>query len=181
MAACWNLFLDQHDVETAFLYGVLPKSQRVYLHPPLGVDLPDDWVLVCLRSLYGLKQSPRLFNEHLSRVIAKLGYIQSKSDPCVWFKISGADFAIVAIVVDDMLHAVSSRRMLYDFSEHMSSTYKMTHLGVPKFMIGIKIAISSSHITLNQEHYIQQLAERFGQSQCAPGQPLRLSPRSHSF
>ena len=113
MAACMNLFLEQHDVQTAFLYGVLPKGQPVYLRPPLGVDLPDDWVFVYLRSIYGLKQSPRLFNEHLSRAIAKLGYVQSKPDPCVWFKHSGADFAIVAIVADDMLHTASSRRLLY--------------------------------------------------------------------
>ena len=165
MAACCNLFLDQHDVSTACLYGVLPKDQRVYLHPPHGVDLPDDRVLVCLRGIYGLKQSPRLFNQHLSRAIAVLNYIQSK---LVWFKHDWRDFVIVAIIVDDMLHAATSRRLLYDFSEHLSSIYKMTHLGVPKLMIGIKISFSDSHIALSQQHYIEQLSRKYGQCSSAP-------------
>ena len=168
MAVCCNLFLDQHDVSTAFLYGILPRDQRVYLHPPHGVDLPDDHVLVCLRGIYGLKQSPRLFNQHLSSAIAALKYIQSKSDPCVWFMHDGSDFAIVAIIVDDMLHAATSRRLLYDFSEHLSSIYKMTHLGTPKLMIGIKISFSDTHIALCQQHYIEQLSRKYGQSDSAP-------------
>ena len=168
MAACYQLHLDQHDVSTAFLYGVLPKDQRVYLHPPHGADLADDHVLVCLRGIYGLRQSPRLFNQHLSRAIAILNYVQSKSDPCVWFKHDGHDFAIVALIVDDMLHAATSRRLLFDFSEHLSSIYKMTHLGVPRLMIGIKISFTSTHIALCQQHYIEQLSQKYGQTKSAP-------------
>ena len=41
-------------------------------------------------------------------------------------------------------------------------------MGVPKFMIGIKIDISESNIALSQQHYIEQLAERFGQTNSAP-------------
>ena len=115
-----------------------------------------------------LETEPAFFNEHLSAALAKLGYTQSKSDPCVFFKSSASGFSIVAIVVDDMLHAASSRALLRTFSAELASTYKMTHLGVPKFMIGIKISISDDQISLCQEQYIDHAVRKFGQQDAAP-------------
>ena len=37
LAAALRLQLCQHDVETAFLYGVLPENERVYLYIPDGL------------------------------------------------------------------------------------------------------------------------------------------------
>ena len=65
IAAARCLYIDQHDIRTAFLYGILPANQRVYLRVSTGLDLPPDVVLFCLRGIYGLRQSPRLFNEYL--------------------------------------------------------------------------------------------------------------------
>ena len=77
LAASRNLFLDQHDIRTAFLYGVLPENQRVYLRVPEGLNLSPDHVLCCLRGIYGLKQSCRLFNIHLNRGLGSIGYTPS--------------------------------------------------------------------------------------------------------
>jgi len=64
LAAYYNLSLHQFDVSTAFLYGLLPEGERVYLNVPEGLEAPPDSVCLCLRGLYGLRQSPRIFNEH---------------------------------------------------------------------------------------------------------------------
>ena len=53
------------DIDLVFLYDVLSEAQRVCLHCPLDVDLPEGECLYLLLTLYGLKQSPRLFNQHL--------------------------------------------------------------------------------------------------------------------
>ena len=39
ITACMGLYLDQHDVRTAFLYGVLPEEQRVYYPPSASTSL----------------------------------------------------------------------------------------------------------------------------------------------
>lgn len=75
--------------------------------------------------------------------IGSIGYSQCKSDPRVFYKRQGTDFSIVTIVVDDMIHAASSKAMMQVFSSQLSKIYEMTHIGVPKFMIDIKISISS--------------------------------------
>ena len=170
LAAVLRLYVSQHDVQTAFLYGVLPAGQRVYLSVPEGLHLPSDKVLLCLKGIYGLglKQAPRLFNQHLTAVIGSLGYSQSRSDPCVFHKQRGHYISILAIVVDDILHIASSQGIIDDFARSMDATYKMKHLGVPQFMVGIKIDMSSSCIRLSQEQFIVQAAIKFGQQDAAP-------------
>ena len=79
----------QHDVQTVFLYGVLPPGQCVYLSVTEGLDLPVNKLLLCVKGIYGLKQAPHLFNQHLTSAISSLGYTRSKSDPCVVFKQKG--------------------------------------------------------------------------------------------
>ena len=170
LAAVLGLYVSQHDVQTAFLYGVLPPGQRVYLAVPEGLHLPADKVLLCLKGIYGLKQAPRLFNQHLTAAISSFGYAQSKSDPCVFFKQKGNYISILAIVVDDILHVASEQSIIDNFTKEMDSRYKMQHLGQPKFMIGIKIDISATSIRLSQQQYIEQAASKFGQDTAAPSQ-----------
>jgi hypothetical protein len=167
-AAARGFKLSQHDIDLAFLYGVLPEHQRVYLYCPLGVSIPADHCLECLLGLYGLKQSPRLFNAHLNAVLGKLGYTQSLSDPCVYFKKSTSSFSLLAIVVDDILHVASSADVIDAFSASMSSIYQMKNLGVPALMVGIKLSVSPARIRLDQSHYIRQVAATFGQLSAAP-------------
>ena len=83
LAAYHDLHLHQYDISTAFLYGILPEHERVYLRVPEGLDAPKDSVCLCLRGLYGLKQSPRIFNEHLDASLKHIGFSKSAFDPCV--------------------------------------------------------------------------------------------------
>ena len=168
LASAQELHLSQHDIDLAFLYGVLPEHQRVYLYKPAGVELPEGQCLMLLLALYGLKQAPRLFNLHLKGVLAKIGYTQSLSDPCVYHLRRGEDFSVVAVVVDDILHAASSPAVITKFAESMSSVYSLKNLGVPSLMVGIHVIVTSSNIKLNQSHYIRQIADTFGQLNAAP-------------
>lgn len=125
------------------------------------MDLPADIVLECLKAIYGLKQAPRLFNLHLKRAISSLGYRQSLSDPCVFFLSHGAQFSILAVVVDDILHAATSQVLVDEFSESMDKTYSMKHLGCPRLMVGIRVTVTSDSLTLDQSHYVRDVAAKF--------------------
>ena len=168
LASAQELQLSQHDIDLAFLYGVLPEHQRVYLHKPEGVELPEGQCLMLLLALYGLKQAPRLFNLHLKGVLAKIGYTQSLSDPCVYHMRRGSDFSVIAVVVDDILHAASSSSIIDKFATSMSSVYSLKNLGVPSLMVGIHVTATARSIKLNQSHYIRQIADTFRQLDAAP-------------
>ncbi len=63
----WTAFFG--DVKTAFLHATLPADQRVYLRPPMTERLHDKTrIWVALKALYGLRQAPRLSQEHLAAV-----------------------------------------------------------------------------------------------------------------
>ena len=139
----------------------------VYLFPPADVDSDSSECLCCLQAIYGLRQSPRLFNQHLDSVLSKLGYRQTLSDPCVYVKRDDDIFSMLVIVVDDILHVASSKDVINNFSTLMSETYAFKNLGVPSLMIGVNIEVTASSIRLNQAHYIRSLAKKFGQLSAA--------------
>ena len=85
LAVSLRLHLHQFDVKTAFLYGFLPDDQRVYLlHPPQGVVVPPGHVLALYKVMYGLKQAPFLWNQHLHSTLTGLSFSHTKFDPCVY-------------------------------------------------------------------------------------------------
>ena len=54
------------------------------------------------RSLYGLKQSERMWYNRLSEYLLKEGYVNNSICPCVFIKKSETGFAIIAVYVDDL-------------------------------------------------------------------------------
>ena len=170
LAALHNLQLHQFDISTAFLYGILPENERVYLNVPEGMTTPPDSVCLCLRGLYGLRQSPRLFNEHLDASLRYIGFSKSILDPCVYYyrNTDTNTLSYAAIVVDDILLCTNDPTHAQRFQDMLKTTYKLTTMGQPEWMIGLKVQKRGRTITLNQERYIMDIATKFGQIDCKP-------------
>uniref|UniRef100_H3G6E3 Reverse transcriptase Ty1/copia-type domain-containing protein n=1 Tax=Phytophthora ramorum TaxID=164328 RepID=H3G6E3_PHYRM len=108
LAAKYGLKLHQMDVKTAFLNGVLDED--IYMAQPDGYvdeDHPDH-VCKLKRSLYGLKQSPRMWNQTIDDFMLKLGFKKCESDLCIYLKRDGQDMIFVALYVDDLILASSN-------------------------------------------------------------------------
>ena len=78
LTAKYGLKLHQRNITTAFLNGDLKES--LYMKQPEGYAIKGKEKLVCkLReSLYGLKQSPRCWNEALDKPVKKTGFEQKQ-------------------------------------------------------------------------------------------------------
>ena len=55
------------------------------------------------KSLYGLKQSPRMWYLKFDAFVLSIGFVRSKSEHCVYFRVENDHLLIVALYVDDML------------------------------------------------------------------------------
>jgi len=73
-----DLEIHQMDVVTAFLANKL--GEEIYVEQPEGFVFGDDMVCKLEKSIYGLKQSPRLRNKRLDEHLRKLGFDQTESD-----------------------------------------------------------------------------------------------------
>ena len=74
----WNVFTG--DISTAFLHALI-TGEDIFIIPPSEFypDQNDVWKLK--RALYGLKNSPRLWQDHFASVMKKLNFDRMKSDP----------------------------------------------------------------------------------------------------
>jgi hypothetical protein len=78
LAALEDMEIHQMDVKTTFLNGKL--EEEIYMEQLQG------FVLVCKlhKSLYGLKQSPRAWNQKLDAFIKNIEFMKSEADPSVY-------------------------------------------------------------------------------------------------
>ena len=76
------------------------------MRPPSGVQLPPGCSMRLRRALYGLHQSPRLWNQEINGTLLYLGFVPSDADPCVYtMTVDARLVATFLLWVDDGLLA----------------------------------------------------------------------------
>ena len=91
-----NLETRQVDYLTAFTQS--PIDTEVYIEMPRGFGTPGK-VLRLKKSLYGLKQSPRNYYQHLRSKLEDIGFKACAADPCLFV----TDRVVCLVYVDDTL------------------------------------------------------------------------------
>ena len=81
------------------------------------------------KSLYGLKQSGRLWNDQISRFLVKHKFKRSMSDHCLYTIQDGANSAFIIIWVDDLLIGATNEAMMKRIKRILSENYKVKDLG----------------------------------------------------
>ena len=77
---------------------------RVHAPPP-AMNIPRGHCVKLLKSLYGLKQSPRNWNTHLHEFIQLIGLRRSQLDHCMYMGVIESHIVLIAVFVDDILLA----------------------------------------------------------------------------
>ncbi|MCO5577054.1 hypothetical protein L7F22_030876 [Adiantum nelumboides] len=139
IAAQFHFLLHQMDVRTAFLHGDL--EEEIYMIQPPGYISSEHPNHVCrlLKSLYGLKQSPRQLYRCFHRCMINLGYLRLQSDPNVYSRHSSGIFLLLAIYVDDILLLCNSPSELAVAKEELHSSFSMTDMESLHFCFGIQV------------------------------------------
>ncbi|KAK9932128.1 hypothetical protein M0R45_019377 [Rubus argutus] len=139
------------DVVTTYLYGDL--DTEIYMKVPDGLSLPKSsgsrprsaFAIRLKRSLYGLKQSERMWYTHLSDYLIERGYVNNELCPCVFIKTTSSGFAIVAVYVDDM-NIIGTLDELRDTAKCLKSEFEMKDLGKTRFCLGLELEHRDSGI-----------------------------------
>jgi len=99
VAALERLELRQFDVKMAFLYGTL--QEEVYMRQPEEFYNGSGRVCKLKRSLYSLKQAPRIWNQQFVDFMKNKRLKVSTADPCLFVRQHNDRKLNVAIYVDD--------------------------------------------------------------------------------
>ncbi|GLB43908.1 putative encoded by [Lyophyllum shimeji] len=172
LAAIDNLHLRSVDISYAFLNGDVDCT--VYISQPEGFKQGK---LVCKlnKSIYGLKQSPRLWSEKLAEVMQLLGFKKTYSDPLLYIYDRDGIKVIVPVFVDDITLASKCIEALDKFVGELGTHFKLRDLGPTSYLFGIRIERDPAErrIYLSQTQYIVNKLEEFGMTDCKPvGTPI---------
>jgi transposase InsO family protein len=189
LAAHFNWEIHHMDVTSAYLNGDLQET--VYMQQPTGFEATGAQAsLVCklAKSLYGLKQAGRTWNQKIDDVLRSSGFTPLDADHCVYRSEKGFSHIIVSLYVDDLLLFSNDLRALTAFKAAVSTRFDMKDLGEAKFVLGMEIIRDRAQrsIALSQASYTREMLRTHTMVACnAADTPVqtgvRLAPPAEGF
>uniref|UniRef100_H3GY81 Uncharacterized protein n=1 Tax=Phytophthora ramorum TaxID=164328 RepID=H3GY81_PHYRM len=170
--------LDQLDVVTAFLYGVM--KEVVFCVVPEGVELDGGFdCLELVKAIYGLKQASRVWNETFDEFMCSIGFQVSAFDPCLYIKVMDGHCVLVLVYVDDVLITGSSPELISRTKTDLKTRFEMTDSGKCAFVLGIELVDGpDGSVTMCQRRYVDDILKRFAMDECkAVVSPVDMSTR----
>jgi transposase InsO family protein len=164
-----DLILHQMDVKTAFLNGDL--DVELYMEQPEGYHRGEDTTVCRLnKSLYGLKQASRAWNQKIDKALKNLGFQRAQADFCIYTHghSESEDWTIIALYVDDLILAGKSLEFLHDIKSKLKSLFQMQDLGELKYCLGLEVHYSKGQMHIRQESYITKMLEHFKMEEAKP-------------
>ena len=162
LAVRLKLHFHHLDVDTAFLNG--PLEEELYMRMPEGSGSLTGKIVRLRRSIYGLKQASRVWNELLDAELKKIGYTWIHADFCIYIFRDGDTICFLAVYVDDMGLLGNNLRTMQHHKALLRKRFKIKDLGDIKQLLRITIEYNREARTLHmlQTRYIEESAQRYG-------------------
>ena len=160
LSAIEDLSLLSVDIRNAFLNGEL--EEEVYMRQPEGfAEGGSDYVCRLIKSLYGLKQSPRCWHKKLDSVLSKIGFTQVLCDAAMWVWRRDDIHVMNPVFVDDMTLAGTPQHKVDAVVDELEKHFKLRRLGEPTQLLGMEIRRDRSQrkIELSQRRYILDILQ----------------------
>ncbi|TFY52252.1 hypothetical protein EVJ58_g10120 [Rhodofomes roseus] len=183
--------IEQLDVKTAFLHGILPEDEHLYMEQPKGFEEPgkESWVWELVRGIYGTKQGGRTWNDTLNEYLLSIGFTRLSCEHCIYYRTNERGTVLTGVHVDDFLLTASTSAAKEEFKEELRRKWAIADLGEARFCIGIQIDRdrASRSVAVSQTALIDKIIKEFRMDgpDCAPMSTpmdagLRLSRTMHA-
>ncbi|CAI7920656.1 unnamed protein product, partial [Closterium sp. NIES-53] len=151
VAAMKKKKLRQIDVANAFLYA--PVDAEIFVELPHGTHGNPNQVCQLLKSLYGIKQAPRLWQQHLHTRLTRIRFRQLPHDQGMYRLTKGADYILLIVYVDDLLYIGSTDDVITWFEGELQKDLTLTVSSTVTQYLGLNIREEEKAICLNAEKY----------------------------
>jgi hypothetical protein len=172
IANYFDLELKQYDVPTAFLNAKI--NRKLYAETPEAFRYIEGEIMLVLRALYSLKESPMLWYNELRRQLVKLGLKPVEGFFCLYT----SRWLIPFVYIDDIVMAFhrSNAHHHRSFKKDLRNLYNIKAMEDLTWFLGICIVRDRAlHKTwLVQDAFIDKVCTRFSISAVgkAPDVPL---------
>jgi hypothetical protein len=155
------------DVKSAFLQSEIDKE--IYLKPFQGIKLPagmqlNDVLLKLRKSMYGLKQAPKLWGDDLRKhLLEDLHFRQSQADPCLYIHDSEVGYLTISTWVDDIVCVYTNPKQWEMFVQDITNRFPISSSGKIDRFLGMTFrqAEDRSWIEIDQTKYIDELVDKY--------------------
>ena len=147
------------DIKGAFLHAYLDSDEIIWLKLPVipGNAFLSGRIVRLLKSLYGLRQAPKLWYKYLYEKLRKLGFIRSSTSDCL-FLFCSKDNVILLVYVDDVL-LFGMDEDIERISKRLSEIFTVTDLGRCTHFLGVKVEYRDDGVFMSQSAYVQKIIE----------------------
>lgn len=173
----YNLIALQYDVCTAFLHGEL--TEKIYIELPSVIfneEFKREKVGCLNRSIYGLKQSPLVWNVTISKYFEQLNFKRSVKEPCIYHGEVNNERYVIALYVDDFIVGGPHKKGIEDIVKQIRKRFELSELGELHSLVGIRIERNDTEYTLDQTSYIETIYKKYAKLNL----PVRSLPLSTS-
>ena len=147
------------DIKGAYLKTVIkdPEKEKLYIR------YPDGRIFKLLKYIYGLKQAGYEWQQNVTGVLRRLGYVQSPFDPMVFSKHTGKRWIIMCLHVDDFFVVASHKHLLTLLYQSLTKEYGSVSINEGDLLsyLGMQLTVNQDNgdITLSQPGYSAQLCD----------------------
>ncbi|GKB41583.1 retrovirus-related pol polyprotein from transposon TNT 1-94, partial [Tanacetum coccineum] len=109
----------------------------------------------------GFRQEEGIDFEELFALVVRIEAIRAV-DPTLFTRHAGNDILLVQIYVDDIIFASTNTAMCDEFTNQMTTKFKMSMMGKMSFFLGLQISQSPRGIFINQSKYASEIVKKYG-------------------
>ena len=159
--------IQQMDISNAFIYGRLPEP--IYIQLPQGHPSKEQNFKVwkTWSSIYGLNESPMIWNETIDAYLRNYGFQSLVSEPCL-YKLEDTNKKLnmlLLLYVDDILFS-GDQEQTSQFKTALVRNFKTKTKQTAEDFIGLQIkqVVNDNTVYLHQTRHIEDSLDKFGLS-----------------
>jgi hypothetical protein len=130
----------------------IPKSHGASSSKALKPHAQKGTAVQILRSMYGLKQSGRIWFKRFQEEMLTMGFSHDDIAPCLFIKQENKEFIVISVYVDDI--NIFGTQKICDHTTHMlKKSFEMKDLGKTSYCLGLQFEHLPNGILLHQSTY----------------------------
>ena len=137
LAFIFNMHIHQLDVSNAFCYADIEGD--VYMQSTPNFELPLGHCFILLKSLYGLRSSPRSWLKNLDKYIKSLHFVPCVLKPCMYHMQYKGTPMYLCIYVNDIIIACSELAYICEIKQKLRDRYDVIDMGALEHFLNVRV------------------------------------------